>query len=328
MKRSASHVEIEPEPEGEVEVKRKVVSLKTFQKWRTEMDRDLKTISWLSSSEAIENGKKIVKELKCSVCAKFRIQIMSRRNFSDYWITGASSIRTSNIRDHAKSDQHLHAMSLFQRERFASNGPSSSTAAAPIFVALTTLQDDERARLRKKMDVAYFVAKEKMSFHPDTEHYLYQSQELKNFTAATLYYTNHAADICERVVQCMRTRLAWTELQLLRDIIFILATEISMTQFDADPAIKLWWNDKVRRPVRKVKVPGSAEELDESDDSSSSSDSEDNSMHLLSDWDSIVQLVKGADRAHSKVSSIKNAIEVLVPSVSITVSRSGGVNTC
>ena len=59
MKRSASHVEIEPEPEGEVEVKRKVVSLKTFQKWRT--DRDLKTISWLSSSEAIENGKKIVK---------------------------------------------------------------------------------------------------------------------------------------------------------------------------------------------------------------------------------------------------------------------------
>ena len=58
MKRSASHVEIEPEPEGEVEVKLKVVSLKTFQKWRTEMDRDLKTISWLSSSEAIENGNK------------------------------------------------------------------------------------------------------------------------------------------------------------------------------------------------------------------------------------------------------------------------------
>ena len=115
MKRSAtsaSDIEIEPEPEGEV--KRKVVSLKTFQKWRTEMDRELKTIFRLCSSEAIENGKKIVKELKCSVCAKFRIQIMCRRNFSDYWITGASSIRTSNIRDHAKSDQHLHAMSLLQ----------------------------------------------------------------------------------------------------------------------------------------------------------------------------------------------------------------------
>ena len=55
MKRSAtsaSHMEVEPEPEGEA--KRKVVSLKTFQKWRIEMDRELKTISWLSSSEAIE----------------------------------------------------------------------------------------------------------------------------------------------------------------------------------------------------------------------------------------------------------------------------------
>ena len=51
---SASDIEIEPEPEGEV--KGKVVSLKTFQKWRTEMDRELKTISWLCSSEAIENG--------------------------------------------------------------------------------------------------------------------------------------------------------------------------------------------------------------------------------------------------------------------------------
>ena len=60
-----------------------------------------------------------------------------------------------------------------------------------------------------------------------------------------------------------------------------------MKQFDADPAIKLWWNDKVRQPVRKVKVPASAEELDSSHDSSSFSDSED--MHLLSDWDGIVQ---------------------------------------
>ena len=77
--------------------------------------------------------------------------------------------------------------------------------------------------------------------------------------------------------------------ETLDDLLLISTAEVSMTQFDADPAIKLWWNDKVRRPVRKVKVPGSAEELDESDDSSSSSDSEDNSMHLLSDWDSIVQ---------------------------------------
>ena len=75
--------------------------------------------------------------------------------------------------------------------------------------------------------------------------------------------------------------------ETLDDLLLISTAEISMKQFDADPAIKLWWNDKVRRPVCKVKVPGSAEELDSSHDSSSSSDSED--VHLLSHWDSIVQ---------------------------------------
>ena len=44
--------------------------------------------------------------------------------------------------------------------------------------------------------------------------------------------------------------------ETLDDLLLISTAEISMTQFDADPAIKLWWNDKVRRPVRKVKVPG------------------------------------------------------------------------
>ena len=66
---------------------------------------------------------------------------MCRRNFSDYWIIGASSIRTSNIRDHAKSDQHLHAMSLLQREFVVLKDTSSSITAAPIVVALTTLPD-------------------------------------------------------------------------------------------------------------------------------------------------------------------------------------------
>ena len=75
--------------------------------------------------------------------------------------------------------------------------------------------------------------------------------------------------------------------ETLDDLLLISTAKISMKQFDADPAIKLWWNDKVRRPVCKVKVPASAAELDSSHDSSSSSNSED--MHLLSDWDSIVQ---------------------------------------
>ncbi|KAL5500658.1 hypothetical protein EMCRGX_G012252 [Ephydatia muelleri] len=39
----------------------------------------------------------------------------------------------------------------------------SNPVSAPIVVALTTLPDEARARLRKKADVAYFIAKEKLS---------------------------------------------------------------------------------------------------------------------------------------------------------------------
>ena len=46
-------------------------------------------------------------------------------------------------------------MSLLQREHVASNGPSSSTSAAPIVVALTTLPDEERACKAKKEGGCY-----------------------------------------------------------------------------------------------------------------------------------------------------------------------------
>ena len=48
-------------------------------------------------------------------------------NFSDRWIIGAESLRTSNIRDHRKDNYHALAMSLLIKERVAScgQGPSS-----------------------------------------------------------------------------------------------------------------------------------------------------------------------------------------------------------
>ena len=50
--------------------------------------------------------------LQCSVCTKFKANIASRRNFSEKWLLGADLVHTSNIRDHAKADQHMHAMNL------------------------------------------------------------------------------------------------------------------------------------------------------------------------------------------------------------------------
>ena len=72
-------------------------------------------------------------------------------------------MRASNLRDHAGTDQHAHAMMLLNREKSKAQGLTVSSYA-PIARALHRLSDEERARLRRKFDITYFVATEKLSF--------------------------------------------------------------------------------------------------------------------------------------------------------------------
>ena len=52
-----------------------------------------------------------------------------------------------------------------------------------------------------------------------------QSQHLKRFDAAKSYYASHSSAYCTKVSECIKSRLAWTDLEVLRDIIFILASQ-------------------------------------------------------------------------------------------------------
>ena len=89
--KQASSSSSEPTP------KKRKVAVITYRKWREDFDKELKTVTWLDCKSEIESGKKVVKRLKCSVCMRFRSRIMHQRNFSDCWIVGADSVRTSNI---------------------------------------------------------------------------------------------------------------------------------------------------------------------------------------------------------------------------------------
>jgi len=129
------------------EKKRKVLYA-TFEKWRHDFDCELKTVSWLECRTTVEGGMKVVRKLKCSVCGKFCFSIVHKRNFSNRWITGgADSIRTSNIRDHATSKQHSHAMSLLSKEQAAAMG-QSIVANAHIVAALNTMSADKKERTK------------------------------------------------------------------------------------------------------------------------------------------------------------------------------------
>ena len=54
---------------------------------------------------------------------------------------------------------------------------------------------------------------------------MYQSQHLKQYDVAKSYFEKHRGSYCSKVSECIKSRLAWTDLELLRDIIFVLASQ-------------------------------------------------------------------------------------------------------
>jgi len=48
---------------------------------------------------------------------------------------------------------------------------------------------------------------------------------LKKFTEVKSHFESHCQEYCTQVTACLRTRLSWSDLQLFRDIIFMLATQ-------------------------------------------------------------------------------------------------------
>ena len=73
----------------------------------------------------------------------------------------AGSVQTSNIHDHAFSEQHTAAMNLLKREQAVAS--TNDLSFVPIVQAFTSLSEDERGRLQHKFDIAYFIAIEKLS---------------------------------------------------------------------------------------------------------------------------------------------------------------------
>ena len=67
------------------------------------------------------------------------------------------------MKDHAKNDQHTHAMMLLTKEkaRAAGQGPP---AYAPIVQSFNRLGSDERQRLRFRFNTANFIATEKLKY--------------------------------------------------------------------------------------------------------------------------------------------------------------------
>ena len=58
--------------------------------------------------------------LKCAVCAQFRRRLESMRNYRSTFIDGTTNVRTSTFKEHARTDMHTRAMSLFKKQHSSS----------------------------------------------------------------------------------------------------------------------------------------------------------------------------------------------------------------
>jgi len=94
---------------------KRAVSVSTVQKWIRENDRVMQMITWLKFKKC-QNGAGHVANLSCSVCQEFDKRLQGLRNYSDVFVVGATNLQCLNFKDHAKTEIHSKAMSLYQRQ--------------------------------------------------------------------------------------------------------------------------------------------------------------------------------------------------------------------
>lgn len=140
------------------------ISKETFSKWQRLYEREFQAMSWLRCSMD-HLGKSLVCTLWCEVCRKYEKRIESKKNFSRAWIDGSNNQKTSNVMDHASSEQHKAAMAILRREQ-AKNAKESLTSYSTIVRCLhnPSLDPAVREKLKKKFDISYLLAKENLPF--------------------------------------------------------------------------------------------------------------------------------------------------------------------
>ena len=138
--------------------KRRAVQKKTVQEWISQYDKQYNTTVWLKYDTADRNH---VSKLRCAVCSQFQKELESMRNFRPAFIDGSTNVRISTVKDHAGTDMHARAMLLYKKQR-----SSNICKYSPIAQSLSqsTMDASTRDRMKRKFDVAYLIAKEKLAF--------------------------------------------------------------------------------------------------------------------------------------------------------------------
>lgn len=141
---------------------RRQVTISTFEKWQKQFDKDHKSLSWLRCKKD-PGDRSLVLELFCNVCRQYESKINGMRNYSAAWVNGSSNHKTSNILDHAKSEQHATAM-LQERRAIAKASNQPIQTYAPIARSLLVMDAGQLANMKHKFEISYVLAREGIAF--------------------------------------------------------------------------------------------------------------------------------------------------------------------
>lgn len=95
----------------------------------------------------------LVDTLWCDAWRKNEAKIIGMKNYSSSWVKGTTNHKTSNVTDHATSDQHKAAMIHVKK---ASNQPLKTYS--PIACSLLTMDETTQKRMKRKFDINFVMS--------------------------------------------------------------------------------------------------------------------------------------------------------------------------
>ena len=191
----------------------------------------------LPESYTDECGSNIARVYTIYKYTRYTSTYTKNSNYSDSWAVGADSVCTSNIKDHAQTDQHTYALMLLKKEHVQSSGLGLSSYA-PIAKALTVLPEDAKETLG---DIAHFVATEKHAFSKYSNICELEAQHGVNIGSS---YTNEVAGktFCHYIAKSRREDLLKC---LYKAKYFLLLMDGSTDAGNIDEIFLILWCDVV-----------------------------------------------------------------------------------
>ena len=149
-------------------------------KWRPRMSKSSATTRNIKKSTVLKwkvgnwleivdsnrhKGEVWVTSVRCKLCAKYEKKLTNTRNFNFSWCRGTTNVKLDAVKTHMNGEPHKLALKLEDEEMFkAKPGPLPAYAATPLGKAFFKLNENEKVRVTKLIEIAYVVAKEEMPF--------------------------------------------------------------------------------------------------------------------------------------------------------------------